>query len=398
VLNGEYQVYATITDTSGNTNQVYARTNVIVDHNNATAAVNVNRATLNYSQLGGIHTDPQVVRVTTSGPGLTPCWTATPNAIGLLAISPTSACGPPNLSTSVTGFFPAGVTTTLFVTIAPMSGQPGDWTPLNVAVNVTGLTSSTAPTGSLDTPADGTTVTGSVAVTGWAADDVGVTSVAICRDPLGAEGTTPSLCAGQNQVFIGNGTFVDDARPDIQAVFPTSPLNYRAGWGYLLLSNFLPNQGNGPVKLYAWAADVDGHVSLLGSKTINTDNQNATKPFGAIDTPGQGAVVCGNAYVNFGWALTQNGKDVPADSSTISVFIDNVAVGHPGLRSARSDITAAFPSLVTNHAVGGYVFDTTQLTNGVHTIFWIVSDSGGQSDGIGSRFFTVSNPNPSCGG
>ncbi len=397
--NGEYQVYATITDTSGNTNQVYARTNVIVDHNNATAAVNLNRTTLNYSQLGSVHTDPQIVRVTTSGSGSTPCWTATPNATGLLAISPTSACGPANLSISVTGFFPAGVTTTLFVTIAPMSGQPGDWTPLNVAVNVTGLTSSTNPTGSLDTPADGATVTGSVAVTGWAADDIGVTSVAICRDPVGAEGTTPSLCAGQNQVFIGNGTFIDDARPDIQTLFPASPLNYRAGWGYLMLSNFLPNQGNGSVKLYAWAADLAGRVALLGSRTINTDNVNATRPFGAIDRPLQGEVVCGTAFLNGGWVLTQKGKDVPADSSTITLFIDNVAIKHldPG-RIARPDITALFPSYDTSHAAGGTFIDTTLLANGVHTIFWIVSDTGGQSDGVGSRFFTVSNPNPSCGG
>ena len=133
------------------------------------------------------------------------------------------------------------------------------------------------------------------------------------------------------------------------------------------------------------------NVSAIGTKSINTANSTATKPFGAIDTPGQGQAVCGT-IINFGWALTQAGKDVPADSSTISVFIDDVFVGRPGARAARPDITAAFPGLDTSHAVGGYFLDTTTLSNGVHTIFWIVSDNTGANDGIGSRYFTVSNP------
>ena len=390
VPSGEYQIYAVFTDGT-NSNQVYARTNVIVDSNNTTQALNLNRTSLNFAQLGMTATGAQLVRVTASGPGSTPCWTATPNAQGLLTISPTSACGTANLSiTPNAGHFPSGTTTTLFVTLAP-SG-PGDWSPKNVAVNVTGLFSSTAPVGSFDTPADGSNAAGSVAVTGWAASDIQISNVAICRDPVGGETTTPSLCGGRQQVFIGNGNFLDDARPDIQAAYPTTPFNYRAGWGYLMLTNFLPNQGNGSVRLSAYAIGIDGQVTLLGSKTIITNNANATKPFGAIDTPAQGAVVCGTSYVNFGWALTQNGKDVPADSHTIQVFIDGVAVGQPGTRAARSDITAAFPSLVTDHAVGGYIFDTTQYSNGVHTIFWVVTDTGGQTDGVGSRFFTVSNP------
>jgi len=393
VPNGEYQIYATINDGT-NLNETYALTNVIVDHTNSTAAVNLNRTNLFFAQLGPIRTDPQIVRLTTSAPGTPPCWSATPNAAGLLTVSPTSGCGAANISIAATGFFPAGATTTLFVTIAPTGGQT--WNYRNIAVNVTGLTNSTGPVGSLDTPADGSIVRGSVAVTGWAADDIQVASVAICRDPVLGETTTPTQCAGQPQVFIGNGTFIDDARPDIQSLFPASPMNYRAGWGYLMLSNFLPNQGNGLVRLSAYATDIEGHTTLLGSKTINTDNQHATAPFGAIDTPGQGQVICGTQFVNFGWALTQPGKDVPGDSSTISVFIDGAFVNRPGPRLARPDITLAFPPpFVTDHAVGGYVFDTTQYSNGVHSIFWLVTDTGGQTDGIGSRFFTISNP---CGG
>jgi hypothetical protein len=193
-------------------------------------------------------------------------------------------------------------------------------------------------------------------------------------------------------VYIGDAIFIDGARPDVQAANPGVPFNTRAGWGYLMLTNFLPSGGNGTFTLYAYALDADGHTSLLGSKVIGLDNAHATKPFGSIDTPTQGEVVCGSAYLNFGWALTQSPKDVAADSSTISAFVDSVFVGHPGQRAARPDITAAFPASDTSHAVGGLAVDTTAFANGVHTIFWVVSDTGGQTDGIGSRFFTISNP------
>jgi hypothetical protein len=57
-----------------------------------------------------------------------------------------------------------------------------------------------------------------------------------------------------------------------------------------------------------------------------------------------------------------------------------------------TDITSLFSSSYdTTHAAGGKIIDTTTFPNGVHTIFWVVSDTGGQSDGIGSRFFTISN-------
>ena len=55
-----------------------------------------------------------------------------------------------------------------------------------IAVNLRTIPSAAeaAPTGVFDTPIDGTTgVTGSIAVTGWALDDVEVTRVRILRDP-----------------------------------------------------------------------------------------------------------------------------------------------------------------------------------------------------------------------
>jgi hypothetical protein len=176
-------------------------------------------------------------------------------------------------------------------------------------------------------------------------------------------------------------------------------LNYRAGWGYMLLTNFLPHAsggspggGNGIFTLHVLATNKTGQIMELGTKTIIVDNAHASKPFGTIDTPGQGATVAGNAYVNFGWALTQNPNCIASNGSTINVYVDGLAMGHPVYNQSRSDIASLFPGLCnTNGAVGFFYIDTTTLANGVHTISWAATDNAGHSDGLGSRYFTVAN-------
>jgi hypothetical protein len=59
----------------------------------------------------------------------------------------------------------------------------------------------------------------------------------------------------------------------------------------------------------------------------------------------------------------------------------------------RPDIASLFPGYANSGgAVGHFALDTTTLSNGVHTIAWVVVDSGGNASGIGSRYFTVANP------
>ena len=103
---------------------------------------------------------------------------------------------------------------------------------------------------------------GSIAVTGWALDSIEVTGVDIWREPVAGEPASPSL------ILIGNATFVAGARPDVQALYPTTPFNYQAGWGYLLLTNELPNNGsaggigNGTYKIHAIAHNKTGARSI----------------------------------------------------------------------------------------------------------------------------------------
>src|SRR5262249_45253901 len=161
-------------------------------------------------------------------------------------VSPTSGSGSATLTVSVQ--FAAGLAATQSGNITLTFSGPSNTTgPIAVTLNRLTSTTSAAPVGSFDTPANNAAgATGSTARTGWALDDVEVTRVRILRDPVAPEP------AGQ-LIFIGNATFVDGARPDVAQTFPGAPRNTRGGWGYLLLTNFLPNTGNGTYTLYAFA-------------------------------------------------------------------------------------------------------------------------------------------------
>src|SRR5262249_37663527 len=123
-------------------------------------------------------TPAQLVRVIQSGSGAV-TWTATSNR-AWLTVSPASGSGSATLSVAVTDAYgmPAARTATITITAFGAANTPG-------AVSVTlsvypGL--SAAPVGYFDTPADNATgLSGSIAVTGWALDDVAVTRVRIAR-------------------------------------------------------------------------------------------------------------------------------------------------------------------------------------------------------------------------
>ncbi len=216
----------------------------------------------------------------------------------------------------------------------------------------------------------------SIPVTGWALDDIEVESVKIYN------GTS----------FVGDAVFVDGARPDVQADFPSYPYSSRSGWGYMLLTNFLPGGGNGTYHITAKAIDAEGNEVTLGTKTIYCNNANAVKPFGAIDTPTQGGLASGNSFINWGWVLTPQPNSIPKNGSTINVWVDSVNLGHPTYNLYRADIANLFPGYANSNGAAGYFnLDTTSYDNGVHNIYWTATDSGGNTDGIGSRFFTILN-------
>lgn len=343
------------------------------------SALTIDREELNFVWHGAYGTGSQTFGIDSSG-GESVNWTVNPGRSWIKA-GPTAGSGSGVVTVKVN---PNGLTPGEYSSVLTVKDRNSQVNNREVDINLViyspGATS--VPFGSFDTPIHGTLdVNGSIPVTGWALDDIKVKRVEICYRRY----------ENQPLNYIGDAIFVAGARPDVEERFPGYPDAYRAGWGYMLLTNMLP-LGDGDYSLYARLTDVEGNTVLLGPRTISVDNTNAVKPYGALDTPMQGGIVSGTDYVNFGWALTPRPNYIEKDGSTIDVWVDGIKLGHPVYNVFRSDIAQLFPGYFNSQgAIGYFVIDTTGYSNGVHTIQWTVTDSGGNKEGIGSRYFTISN-------
>ncbi len=342
------------------------------------AVISLSRTPLYFgANTSGTTTGEQTFFIGNKG-GSTLNWTLTAGA-SWLNCSSTSGTNNSKVTVSVdaSGLSKGTYNGTITVSAPHASNSPQI---VNITLVVYDGTTTGVPFGYFDTPRVGTTVYGSIPVTGWALDDIEVERVKIYREE------------GKGLVYIGDAVFVEGARPDVELAYPTYPKSYQAGWGYMMLTNFLPNGGNGTFVIHAIAEDKEGNKVTLGKKTIICDNAHAVKPFGAIDTPAQGGTASGASYVNFGWVLTPQPNTIPTDGSTINVWIDGVNIGNPVYNNYRADIAVLFPGYAnSNGAVGYFYIDTTQYENGVHTIQWTALDSAGNVDGIGSRYFMIQN-------
>jgi hypothetical protein len=395
---GRYVLVAFGRSTVTETFNITATASVTVDY----GAAGFSPATLTFGTTkagsGGalVATTPaQVITASYSGPGI-PVWSASSTAPWLQITSGPGAgqftvaiVNPGNVIGGSTSLAAA-------VTITASNVGVGGRVPVALTVKQGGM--SAAPFGAFDTPANGAGgLQGSFALTGWALDDIAVDHVEIWRDLSTGEDpthayTTDPAHPGYNKVYIANPLFVTGSRTDVEGLYPNNPFANRAGWGYLLLSWGLPDQGNGTYNLHAFAFDVDGHSAALGTKTITVDNAHATRPFGAIDTPEYGSTKSG-AFWNYGWALTPNASPAcTIVNGWVTMHIDSgpgVVVTYGAM---RADIAASSSGFSNGSNSGGaYYLDTTTLSNGMHQIGWLVYDSCGRGDGIGSRFFTVLN-------
>lgn len=337
----------------------------------------VNRTQMFFGVIKGQAIAPQTFTINTTGTRIQE-WTVSSDR-GWINCNPSTGSGAGLITVSIneTAFW--FINDNAEITVSSLFAVNNPQT-ITVSLTEYGAGSTQAPFGEFSTPIEGSIVRGSIAVTGWGLDDIGIESVQIFKELNG------------QLVYIGDGVFVEGARPDVELAYPGYPFNYRAGWGYMLLTNFLPNKGNGTYKIYAILTDKEGNTTSLGSKTIVCDNANAVKPFGTLDTPGQGETISGSQFINWGWALTPQPNMIPTDGSTISVYVDGVKLGNPVYNIYRSDIARLFPGYTNTYGAAAYFYlDSTDLDNGVHSIQWAVKDDAGNSDGIGSRYISIMN-------
>jgi len=414
---------------------------------NAGPILVADRTSLKFSAVSGAAPPPaQSVTLNQSGSG-TVSWTAMSNALWLL-VSPSSGTGTGALTIALNASDP------VLQAVGSSSGRitvlGTNTVTIDVTLTVSSPGSTSPPFGQIDTPVqNASSVVGAIGVTGWALDDIAVSRVQIYRNCLPFDVAACQSINGVNVVYIGDAAFVPGARAGVEAQFPNYPQAYRAGWGYLLLTNMLPNVsagvgygGQGSLTIYALATDVEGNRRFLGRAWTGAESStptfltmaNATiaKPFGALDTPAQGQTVSGT-LANFGWVLTPDSNTsadsgdiiIPTNGSTMVVVIDGAGAGNVTYDQCRGsvgnpvpagvycndDVANIFgnpapqptfttrtsnPTLFRNldasrAAIGSFDIDTTVLTNGRHSIAWGVTDSAGRAEGIGSRDFIVLN-------
>ena len=343
-----------------------------------TPVILTDKALLNFASSGSSQTGSQSFHVSNSGSGVLN-WNAVP-AESWIEVKPATGTNGGNVT----------------VTVAPGTLSPGTYngsisitaadavnSPQTVKVNLTVYNhkSTDSPFGIFAAPENASTdVSGAIPLTGWALDDIQVEKVEIYLEQ------------GKSLVYIDEAIFIEGARPDVEQAYLHFPFNYRAGWGYMLLTNFLPNQGNGTFTFHALAKDTEGNQTTVGTRTITCDNAHAVKPFGTIDIPGQGGTISGKSYANWGWVLTPQPNHIPTDGSTINVWIDGVNQGHPKYNIYREDIASLFPGYLNSSGATGYAYlNTTAFANGLHTLQWTAEDSAGNKDGIGSRYIYILN-------
>jgi phosphodiesterase/alkaline phosphatase D-like protein len=380
--NGDYIVKAVATNETGER----AEDSVTVTVNNTAPKarkITTNRDKLVFKAVpfgkrGILTTAPQFFLIDT-GNKLNLKWEISSDA-GWLSTAPTSGTGMRWIRVIVN---PRGLATGSYSASLNITNPANSdvMASVEIALTVFDKKSSGKPFGTVNALADGVVVNGNVPITGWALDDIEVTGIKIFREPLTGE--------GKDLIYLGDATLLNGARPDMELSHGEYPLNYRAGWGYLLNTNSLPGQGNGAFTLIAKAEDKEGHIVTLGTQTINVDNANAVKPFGAIDTFSNE----GPEAVSFGWALTPTPNAIPIDGSTITVWVDGLTKGSPVYNQYRKDIALSFPSTINRDGAGAsFSLDTSLLGHGMHTMTWSAADDAGNKNAVGFRYFFIDNP------
>lgn len=227
---------------------------------------------------GSVSTPAQIIDLNQTG--WTPLRWSAPASESWLSVTPSSGLGSGRLRLQVNPTDPVvlaaghGATLTARVTAsAPGLSKPPA---IDVTVTVLDRDKTSPPYGQIDLPAQNTTgVTGPLTLIGWVLDDVGVANVKLYRECFPFDDQAQCrMVEGVSVVYLGDAELAEGARPDVEAAFATQPLSYKAGWGYAVQTPTLPDVearrpigGRGPVKIYAFATDAEGKITLLGRAT-----------------------------------------------------------------------------------------------------------------------------------
>ncbi len=262
----------------------------------------------------------------------------------------------------------AGLTTgshTITVT-ANDSGSPLDYGSASVTVTVAVI-----PSVSIDTPASGATISGTVSVSGWAIDNISTIGTAISSVHVLVDG-----------VPMGTATY-GTPRPDVCSVYPGRPGCPNVGYTYSLNTAGL---SAGSHVITVTATD-SASPPDTGSASVTVTVSTAVIPSVHIDAPASGSTISGTISVS-GWAI-DNISVVGTAISGVQVLVDGTVAGSAIYGISRPDVCSAYPGRPGCPYVGfTYALNTSSLASGSHTITVMAEDSASPPD-TGSASVTV---------
>jgi beta-N-acetylglucosaminidase/uncharacterized protein YggL (DUF469 family) len=199
--------------------------------------------------------------------------------------------------------------------------------------------------GYIDLPISGSTINGISNVQGWFLDGSGVAKIEVLIDGKSV------------------GTATDQIpRPDVANAYPNYQ-NANSGYQYALDTRTLTN---GQHLLTVRETGNNGVTTDVNSQ-VNTLNVQNLPVKGTMDYPTSGSTINGVINVR-GWSLDGSGV------AKVEVLLDGNSVGFAQLGISRPDVAAVFPDYKNENSGFQYSLNTSNLTDGQHTL--VVRETG----------------------
>jgi len=236
----------------------------------------------------------------------------------------------------------------------------------------------------LDSPTEGSTVFGLVEVRGWVMDDGQE-----CGPPPEWEACewTDALVSSID-LYVDN-TYVASAdigqpRWDVLQAYP-----WYAGTPYekpgFSVSFNASHFVSGEHTFFLRITFSDMTSEDFGTTTVTVDPLRNQAPFGELEMPGENQPMNG-VYPVTGWALDDG------SIAKVEVMVDGLIVGHANTGVHRPDISYRFPSHPGAEYAGFIrMLNTSEMTNGVHSIAIRLTDNQGAVRVVGQRFVQTFN-------
>lgn len=263
----------------------------------------------------------------------------------------------------------------------------------NAVIAALGLLVLVAPIGAeadtifrLDSPQAGSTVFGLVEVTGWIGDDGQQ-----CGTPPSWQACDPTIALVSridvyvDDVWVGTAD-LHQPRYDVLQAFPWwsgTPLE-RSGFRASFDASTFAN-GVHEVSLMVYFSDNPDLGVEYGRRSVRITDRFNQAPLGELELPGPDQPMNG-VYPITGWALDDSAIE------KVEILVDGYPEAGAVTGIGRPDIAHRFPSHPGADRAGFIrMFDTTVLSNGLHTLAVKLTDDEGAVRVVGHRFVQVYN-------